>query len=327
MGRRIFFIALVVMGITALASQEGEGASRPNLTVQFKTQATVQNEVVYLRDIATVKGSPRSWVDKLGRARISEAPELGEVLILSREEIVAQVEQANLLSYIASKGIPNRIEVVREGQVVEEEEIAQILEDHLRRRVPDPRKTLAIRDLQGYEAIILPPGPYTCEVVLPESISRGGTFATTLSFLQEGRLIAKRRVRARAEIHGYVVAARNGLRRHQEIGEKDVSLVKKDINLVPADAITEVREAVGKRMTLSLNGQEILRQSMVETIPLVKKGDRVLLIIDNERFKITTFGEVKEEGRRGDWVKLMNISSKKEVSGRVVDAHTVLVEF
>ena len=47
---------------------------------------------------------------------------------------------------------------------------------------------------------------------------------------------------------------------------------------------------------------------------MVKKGDRVLLIIDNSYFKITTFGEVKEEGRRGDWVKLMNISSKKEVS-------------
>jgi len=29
----------------------------------------------------------------------------------------------------------------------------------------------------------------------------------------------------------------------------------------------------------------------------------------------------------GDWVKLVNISSKKEVHGRVVDAHTVQVEF
>ena len=118
-----------------------------------------------------------------------------------------------------------------------------------------------------------------------------------------------------------------GLRRHQEIGENDVHLVKKNLNLLPPDVLTDLKDVVGKRMTLSVNGQEMLRSSMVETPPLVKKGDRVLLIIDNSYFKITTFGEVKEDGRRGDWVKLMNISSKKEVSGRVVDAHTVQVEF
>ncbi len=327
MVKKIFFLALLLTGVTAIGFREGESASRPNLMIQFKTSATVQNGVVYLRDIATVKGFPRSWVDRINQARIGDAPEVGEVLILSREEIIAQVERANLLSYIASKGIPDQIEVFREGQVVEAEDIAQILEDHLRTKVLDPRKSLAVRDLQGYEPITLPPGPYTCELTVPDSVSRGGAFAATLSFFQEGRLSGKTRVRARAEIHGFVVAVRNGLRRHQELGEKDVLLVKKDINLIPPDAITEVKEALGKRMTLSLNGQEILRQSMVEAIPLVKKGDRVLIIIDNERFKITTLGEVKEEGRRGEWVKLMNISSKKEVSGRVIDAHTVLVEF
>ncbi len=327
MRRKIIFLAVALIGITAMAFEEGEGASRPNLTVQFKTHATVQNEVVYLGDIATVKGSPRSWVDRISRARIGEAPEVGEVLILSREEIAAHVERANLLSYIASKGIPEQIEVVREGQVVEREEITQILEEHLRAKIADSKKTLAIRDLQGYEPLTLPPGPYVCEVLVPDSVSRGGGFTATLSFLQEERLIAKTRIRARAEIQGYVVTARNGLRRHQEIGEKDVSLVKKDMNLIPPDAVTDVREVVDKRMMISLNGQEVLRQSMVEAIPLVKKGDRVLLIIDNEKFKITTFGEVKEDGRRGDWVKLVNISSKKEVSGRVVDAHTVVVEF
>jgi len=140
-------------------------------------------------------------------------------------------------------------------------------------------------------------------------------------------LVQKIRVRVRVEIQGFVVLARTGLRRHQEIGEKDVHLIKKNLNLLPPDVLTDLKEAVGKRLTLSVNGQEVLRNSMVEIPPLVRKGDRVLLIIDHSYFRITTFGEVKEDGRRGDWVKLVNISSKKEVHGRVVDAHTVQVEF
>jgi flagella basal body P-ring formation protein FlgA len=164
-------------------------------------------------------------------------------------------------------------------------------------------------------------------VVLPESAHRGGPLTVSLSFFQEGRLVQKLRVRARVEIQGFVVTARGGLRRHQEIGENDVHLVKKNLNLLPPDVLLDLKEAVGKRLTLSVNGQEALRSSMVETPPLVKKGDRVLLIIDHRYFKITTFGEVKEEGRRGESVKLVNISSKKEVHGRVIDAQTVQVEF
>jgi flagella basal body P-ring formation protein FlgA len=252
---------------------------------------------------------------------------VGEVRILSREEIVSQVQKANLSSYISSKSIPEEIEVTREGRLVEKEEMVQVLEENLRNLLPDPRKTLAIQEVQGFEAFILPPGPYTSEVILPESAHRGGPMTVTVSFFQEGRLVQKLRVRVRVEIQGFVVAARTGLRRHQEIGENDVDLIKKNLSLLPPDVVTDLKNVLGKRLTLSVNGQEVLRSSMVEIPPLVKKGDRVILVIDHSYFKITTFGEVKEDGRRGEWIKLVNISSKKEVHGRVVDAHTVQVEF
>jgi len=320
-------VLLIFLGLAALLVEEAESGAGPNLIVQFKARATVQKETICLSDIATVKGATRSIVDKIGRLRISESPEVGEVRILSREEIVSQVQKANLSSYISSKSIPEEIEVTREGRLVEKEEMVQVLEENLRNLLPDPRKTLAIQEVQGFEAFILPPGPYTSEVILPESAHRGGPMTVTVSFFQEGRLVQKLRVRVRVEIQGFVVAARTGLRRHQEIGENDVDLIKKNLSLLPPDVVTDLKNALGKRLTLSVNGQEVLRSSMVEIPPLVKKGDRVILVIDHSYFKITTFGEVKEDGRRGEWIKLVNISSKKEVHGRVVDAHTVQVEF
>jgi flagella basal body P-ring formation protein FlgA len=327
MRRKWVGILLVFLGIAPLLAGEAESGAGPKLAVQFKARAAVQKEIICLSDIATVKGTPRSLVDKIGRLRIGEAPEVGEVLFLSREDIVSQMQKANLASYVSAKNIPNQIEVVREGRVIEKDEILQIIEENLRRVLPDPRKTLAVQEVQGYEPFILPPGAYSSEVALPEAAHRGGPMTVTLSFFQEGRLIHKLRIRIRVEIQGLVVAANTGLRRHQEIGENDVHLIKKNLSLLPADVLTDLKEAVGKRLTLSVNGQEPLRSSMVEIPPLVKKGDRVLLIIDHSYFKITTFGEVKEDGRRGDWVKLVNIASKKEVHGRVVDSHTVQVEF
>jgi flagella basal body P-ring formation protein FlgA len=89
----------------------------------------------------------------------------------------------------------------------------------------------------------------------------------------------------------------------------------------------DLEEVRGKRMTLSVNGQEILRQGMVEVSPFVKKGDRVILLIENPSFKITTLGETQEEGREGERIKVVNISTKKETYGRVLDAQTVQIDF
>jgi flagella basal body P-ring formation protein FlgA len=66
---------------------------------------------------------------------------------------------------------------------------------------------------------------------------------------------------------------------------------------------------------------------MLEVPPMVRKGDRVTLVVENTHFRITCVGEVKEEGRAGDRIKVTNISSKREVYGRVLDRYTVLVDF
>lgn len=327
MGKVAFAAGAVLFALFALPAGEAESGTRPNLSVQFRDRAAVQGDSIALADIAAVKGSPRSLVDRINRVRIGESPEVGEILLLSREDIVSRVRRANLSAYVPPRSIPEQIEVVREGQVVDQEEMIRILEENLRRLLPDPKKSLVVQEVQGFEPFTLAPGPYSSEAVLPESAHRGGAMSVTLSFFQEGRLVQKFRLRARVEIQGFVVAARTGLRRHQEIRESDVHLIKRNLNPLPPDVLTDPKEAVGRRLTLSVNPQETLRASMVETPPLVKKGDRVLLIVDNSHFKITTFGEVKEEGRRGDWVKIVNISSKKEVHGRVLDAHTVQVEF
>ena len=53
----------------------------------------------------------------------------------------------------------------------------------------------------------------------------------------------------------------------------------------------------------------------------------MVLLVENDQFKITALGEVKEMGRKGDRIKLINLTSKKEVYGKVLDANTVRVDF
>jgi flagella basal body P-ring formation protein FlgA len=66
---------------------------------------------------------------------------------------------------------------------------------------------------------------------------------------------------------------------------------------------------------------------MIETPPLVQRGDIVVMIAETGELKISTQGEARQRGGRGDRIKVMNLDSRKSVYGCVVDRNTVRVDF
>jgi flagella basal body P-ring formation protein FlgA len=220
-----------------------------------------------------------------------------------------------------------RIEGIRPGQPLESAEMARILENHLQKVTQNPSRKVAIGEFRGYEQVIVPRGGFSCQVQVPEKAIQGGNIAGMMVFSANGQEIRKIRFSARVDIYADVLVSRHFLKKHHEIQAGDIQIANKNIAFLPQDVITEEKEVQGKRTTLSINNQEVLRLSLLEPLPLVNKGDRVILLIENDQFKITAMGEVKEVGRKGDRIKLINLSSKKEVYGRVLDANTVQVDF
>lgn len=216
---------------------------------------------------------------------------------------------------------------LRTSQSIEFEEMAKMLENHLQKMIQDPNKRVEIRDFRGYEKITLPRKNLSCRIFIPEQAIRGGSIAGTTILYANGQEVKRIRISAWVDIYGDVVVVKHYLKRQQVIQEDDVQVVRRNFSLLPQDVVTDIKEVLGKRTTLAVNNQEVLRLSMLEVPPLVKKGDRVIILFENDQFKITALGEVKEGGRKGDKVKLVNLSSKKEVCGRVVDANTVQVDF
>ena len=234
--------------------------------------------------------------------------------------ILFQVEE------VRGSRVPQQ-EGIQEGQAIEEQEIEGILETHLQKMINDRRKRVEVKDVRGCERLVLPAGTLSYEVVAPDQALRGGNVSMVIHFLVNGREVKKARMTAQVNIFADVVVARSYLKKHHVIRERDVQLANKNISGLAPDAVTEFEEVVGKRTTLTINSQEVFRKSMVERTPLVKKGDRLTLVIENDRFRITTLGEVREEGAKGDRVRLLNISSKREVYGRILDANTAKVDY
>ena len=227
----------------------------------------------------------------------------------------------------ASYATPPPREGARDPQVIEGEDVAGILETHLQKMVNDRRKRVEVREIRGYEKLVFPPGDLSYDIALPDQAGRGGTVSASIRFLINGKEAKKCRVTAQVNIFTDVVVARSFLKKGQIIQEKDLQLVNKNISLLAPDVVTDFEEVVGKRTTLTMNSQEVFRKGMVERAPLVKKGDRITLIVENSHFRITGMGEVQEEGGKGERIRLLNIASKREVYGRVLDANTAQVDY
>ncbi|MGB9697795.1 MAG: flagellar basal body P-ring formation chaperone FlgA [Thermodesulfobacteriota bacterium] len=216
---------------------------------------------------------------------------------------------------------------LQNGYIIEAERVMRILEDFLKTNLEKQNRSVKISEIRGFKKIFLPEGVLSWEIKLPDRFFQGGGIPVTLTFYINGRKVQEVHFQAQVEIYAWVVVAKNYLPKHQLIKESDVHLVYRNITKYPADVLTETKEVIGKRASLHINAWEVLRKSMVEVPPLVKKGDYVTLLAENEGFRITAIGEVKEEGRQGEIVKVLNISSKKEIFGRVLDSQTVQVDF
>jgi flagella basal body P-ring formation protein FlgA len=208
------------------------------------------------------------------------------------------------------------------------EEVQKFLKDYFEKNmVFDNHTQIEVREVKILDDAAFSSSSMITGVLLPPHAFRGGDiFATILFNLNNGE-IKKIRVNAKIEILKEVVVTTRYLPRHHQIKKEDVKVVLRKISSFPFNGFTDIKEVIGKRTSLSVNPGEILQEGMVEAIPLIRKGNPVTLLIESSKFRITAPGEAREDGRIGDRIRLINLISKKQIFGKVVDEKTVIVEF
>ncbi|MDQ6956514.1 MAG: flagellar basal body P-ring formation chaperone FlgA [Mariprofundaceae bacterium] len=88
----------------------------------------------------------------------------------------------------------------------------------------------------------------------------------------------------------------------------------------------EVAKLEGMRLTRPLHADDVVFSNAVKRPPLIKRGDRVTMIVGNGSFLVRAAGKAMKAAGLGERVLVQNMRSKKRVEAIVVDAHTVRVE-
>jgi len=294
-------------------------------TVRVLEQAKVHSKLIRLGEISEIEGEDRLLIEKLKSIVLGKAPLPGEMREISAHYIEAKVRRNDIDSSALRLNLPEKIQVVSEAIEVTPQKIKEMVKRFILKKMPwePPQVSIKVSDIK---AIALGAGEITYEVIPRKREDYLGTTNLLLVFMVNGKVEKKLWVNAHIDVSKEVVLSNHSLKRHHIITQEDIRLEKRKLSELPTNVIIDPLEVVGKRTRGAIDANVPLRLNFLEVPPLVKRGDLVTILLETDALKITTQGIVIENGCKGEMVRVINTSSRKEVYARVVDSRTVEVE-
>jgi flagella basal body P-ring formation protein FlgA len=136
-----------------------------------------------------------------------------------------------------------------------------------------------------------------------------------------------KKITATANIKAYdhILVSRRAFKKGYYLQKDDVYTVLMDVQKIPNNALKgkDIGKVVGKQLLRSIIANMPLSSGMVSETPIVKRGQRVILLVESEGLKITAIGEMKKDSAVGKYAKVINLASKKIVTGLLINKNTV----
>lgn len=318
---------IAAAGLAILILAWGSARSHA-LDIRIKDQATISGSKVYLGDIATFSPSENALVARLKGLEVASAPSPGNDIRLKRQFLDYKIGSMIGDDESVRLEIPNALRISRTAQEISPDQMERIFKEHVRRHVSWPAQKIVFEDIRTPGRISLPEGNLAWKVRGRGDPDYLGNVYLTVDFRVDGRSIRKASLSGTVNVKREVVRAARKIRSGELITAKDlVSNLENSDHRPGGDAVTDPEEAVGKRAVRSIREGLCITRQMIEDPPIVKKGKRVVIRAQNRWIQADTLGMVMEDGRIGDQVKVVNISSGKQILGIVRSPGLVEVHF
>ena len=94
---------------------------------------------------------------------------------------------------------------------------------------------------------------------------------------------------------------------------------------MPSKYVTDAQDILGKVASRAINPNEVIRETTVAAQPVVKSGDRLMIIFETQNLRLTAPGMSLQKGALGDRIQVRNLQSKILVYATVRDKNHVQV--
>jgi flagella basal body P-ring formation protein FlgA len=175
--------------------------------------------------------------------------------------------------------------------------------------------------------VVAPEGALEFEVIAPQQWEGWGKANLSVVARQRDRAVLNVPVQVEVEALTDMVVALRQIDHGTLISAADVALKRQDISTGGGKHATSLDSVVGRRAKSTIKANAPVRTDQTEKIPIVRSGQLVTIVAENEIMKITVAGKAKSAGAEGDVIMVQNLNSLKEIPARVINSTMVQVSF
>ena len=292
--------------------------------IAIKPETVVNGDRIYLKDILD-SSSDSKLAEKIGNLIVGYAPRPGKEKKLTGSWIVSKLRSKKWLPKDAKISTPKYIRVSRAYQNLNPQHLERVFLNYIASRSGKADFKVSQFKVRGSDKF--PTGRMTFNILKPIPKKLSGRVSLRIAVSLGGK------ERGRLTLSGWidrfesVLCANRYLPRNTTLSAADVKMQQMNVSKAPANLVTDLQDAVGKRLKQNIKPGEAIRHNMLSIPPLIRKGDKVKLVAQSGSMRIVTLGIAKSSGGLGDQIRIENITSKKTVVGRVKDHSTVQVIF
>ena len=284
-------------------------------TLTFTETVTVSGERVFLRDAATID-APAAEMAVLKDVVLASAPPLGQRKALTLGMIRMRLRQYYLNPDTMTFCGPTTIYLLHALPPV----VAQLPTE------------LAIRWLHTQlpagdgEEIVITPLPATAAAMPADGVtwscadaegSAGGVRNVRVTALNAGAPVWETVVRLKVQRFADVLVARTALPRGVPVTARDVAVERREVSEGSETPLRDLAGVAGYRTTATLPAGHPLCASELAPLPVVKAHEQVKLLAHCGALTISLLAMAGEDGAVGQFIRVHNLQSNKDVSARV----------
>jgi flagella basal body P-ring formation protein FlgA len=316
---RVFALAaLLVFG-------PGAAVAAP-VVVRLAPEALVHTDEVVLSEVAEIQGDG-PLAERIRGLRLTPAPPVGVTHALLADTVRTRLGSDALRVEVTGA---TRTLVTRAFQVVRAADLIQAVRREARARLDAAEsrgEPSSLTPISRPDDLRLPTGDLRFEVRLHEGGANAPTLTATVTVRVNGRERHQALLTFQLTRVVTVVVVVRPLDLRRVLGPDDFRIERRSAGDVPPDALAELAEPSDYELLRSAQAGEVVTPRLIRPRLAIKRGELVTLLLEGEGFRISTQGQASEDGRRGETVRVVNLSSKREVVGWVEGGGVVRVPY
>ena len=294
------------------------------IKVFLPPSSVINSDEYRLGEIAQLEGEDVLLLEKISQTVIGRSPLPGRKLTVTRSLILSRLrsQKINIKRFVFPGSESSSIQ--RAALKITGKDIDQVVLKHIREA--NNNEDLKPRILAKTRDIFLPRGQVSYVITSKGKYKKDGGYRNyEVEFSIDGEAVRIVTVRTYLKLYKEVFIARDTIRRNQIIEESDLLKVRKNVDRLPREYVTDKDQLIGKISKRTINPSEAIRRNTVSAPPLVKSGDRLQIVFETPFLRLSAPGISMAKGRKGERIPVKNLDSKIVVFATVQTRNVVLV--